>query len=205
MGRISTGSAKAVADDPSGATEAGDSPDRVAMRVGVAKVRTLDGEQVQLRSLWREHRTVNVFVRQFGCLFCHQMVHDVIDWLPDIAAREATLVLVGNGTEDEARRFFTAKGLPRSHATVVTDPERNTYQAADFQSGFGRTFLQGEARRAYVAARREGHRITGWFGDLTQLGGIVVVRPPAHGLFVHRSRFAGDHAAREDVLAALDA
>ena len=56
---------------------------------------------------------------------------------------------------------------------------------------------------AYREARGEGHRITGLFGDLTQLGGTMITRPPARLVMLHRSQFAGDHAAAKDILAAV--
>ena len=65
------------------------------------------------------------------------------------------------------------------------------------------TFLSRGAGRAYREARREGHKVTGLFGDLTQLGGTMVTDPPPKLLFLHRSRFAGDHADPELLIGAL--
>jgi len=65
--------------------------------------------------------------------------------------------------------------------------------------------LNAGSVRAYRDARADGHRITGLFGDLTQLGGLMVTRPPARLVMLHRSQYAGDHADPSAVLAAVRA
>jgi peroxiredoxin len=172
-------------------------------RVAAARVRTLSGQQIRLRELWQTGPVVTGFLRHFGCLFCHQMVADLIAGAPDFIARGASVVFVGNGSENQARRFFESKGLPREGCTVVTDPERESYQAAGFERGYVRTFLNSGSQRAYAQARNAGHRITGLFGDLTQLGGVVVTRPPALLEYLHRSEFAGDHPDLDELRAAV--
>lgn len=172
-------------------------------RVAAAQVLSLDGQLVRLRTLWSEAPTMTAFLRHFGCLFCHQQVHDVLAAVPAIVARGARVVLIGNGNTTEARRFFEAKGLPREGCVVLTDPERTAYQAAGAGRGIVSTFLNGGSQRAFARARAEGHRITGLFGDLTQLGAVLVTRPPTHLAYLHRSRFAGDHPAMDAVLEAI--
>jgi hypothetical protein len=173
-------------------------------RVAAARVQTLSGENVRLRELWQPAPAVTGFLRHFGCLFCHQMVEDLIAAAPDFIARGARVVFVGNGSANQAQRFFQSKGLPREGCTVVTDPERESYQAAGFERGYGRTFLNTASPRAYLQARSAGHRITGLFGDLTQLGGVVVTRPPVRLEYLHRSEFAGDHPDPDDLRAAVE-
>ncbi len=94
------------------------------------------------------------------------------------------------------------KKLPRDGVSVVTDPERESYRAAGLERGIART-LNSSSIRAYGPARTQGHRVTGLFGDLTQLGGLLVVKPPAQLAYFHKSRFAGDHPEMADVLAAV--
>src|SRR6185503_3010754 len=94
-------------------------------------------------------RTVTTFVRHFGCLFCHQEVDDLLECLPRISRRGARVVIVGNGSIDQARRFYDEKALPREGVEVVTDPDRGTYRAADFERGLANTFLSRGAGRAF--------------------------------------------------------
>jgi hypothetical protein len=177
--------------------------DRWLAPVATAHVLTLDGEQVRLREYWREAPAVTGFLRHYGCLFCHQMVEDVLKAIPEIIARRARVVLVGNGTIEQAAYFFGQKKLPTEHCHVVTDPERETYQAADLQRGYIRTFFDKRSRSAYKRARAEGHKIGGLFGDLTQLGGVLVTRPPARFVSLYRSEFAGDHPDMQRILDAV--
>jgi len=157
------------------------------------------GERVRLAQRFRERVTVTGFLRHFGCLFCHQMVADLIRVAPRLTARGARVLFVGNGSVDQARRFFEDKGLPRPGTEVLTDPLRDAYRAADLTRGYGATFFSAASHRAYAEARRQGHRISGLFGDLTQLGGVLVTSPPLGLEYVHRSRFAGDHPDLEAV------
>jgi hypothetical protein len=66
-----------------------------------------------------------------------------------------------------------------------------------------RTFLHPGAQKAFGGAKAQGHRITGLFGDLTQLGGLLVVKPPASLAYFHKSRFAGDHPDMTAVVGVL--
>ncbi len=131
------------------------------------------------------------------------MVSDAVEAVPEVIARGAQAVLVGNGSVEQAQRFFSGKGLPQNGCRVVTDPQRQSYRAAALNRGYGATF-NTRSKRAYAKARKQGHRIVGLFGDLTQLGGVLVTAPPLRLVYLHRSEFAGDHADMSDVLAAVD-
>ena len=115
--------------------------ERLVAQIGAAPVMTLDGESTRIRELWRENTTVTSFVRHFGCLFCHQMVHDLVATLPAILRRGGQVIIVGNGTMEQARYFFSMKQLPRAGVSVVTDPERESYRAAGFERGVVRTLM----------------------------------------------------------------
>ena len=174
-----------------------------AIRLAASTVLGMDGSRVRVRDLWRGGVTLTAFLRHYGCLFCLQFAHDIIEAAPEIIASGSSLVLIGNGTVGQAKRFFDERGLPKAGCTVATDPERESYRAADFRRGYGRTFFEKPARRAYVKARAEGHRITGLYGDLTQLGGLTVTTPPAQLIYMYRSEFAGDNPKLPDVLDAI--
>jgi hypothetical protein len=172
---------------------------RAIAQLAAAQVLALDGRVYRMRDLWRDTPSVTTFVRHFGCLFCHQMVNDLILYIPRIVERHARIVIVGNGTLEQARHFFSERRLPRGGVDVVTDPRRESYGAAGLGRGLLKTFNRSSAT-AYGAARSHGHRVTGLFGDLTQLGGLFVIKPPATLAYAHRSRFAGDHPDMDDVL-----
>jgi len=177
--------------------------DRMVAAVAAASVLTLEGKRIRLRELWDDGVVVTTFLRQFGCLFCHRAIAELVAIVPDVLARGGRLVFVGNGSIEQAKRFYAEKKLPREGCTVVTDPERESFRAAELKRGFAKVFLNGGSVGAYRDARGEGHRITGLFGDLTQLGGTMVTRPPARLVMLHRSQFAGDHAPAKEILDAV--
>jgi peroxiredoxin len=186
-----------------GATLEPELADRIAAQIAVAPVLDLDGRESLLRDYFRYAPTVLSFVRHFGCLFCHQMVHDLIVTVPRIVALGARVVIVGNGNVEQARHFFKAKNLPSANVDVLTDPARTTFRAAELERGYVRTFVNRAAHRAFGRARAQGHTITGLFGDLTQLGGLLVMKPPVSLVYLHRSQFAGDHPDMDEVVAAV--
>jgi hypothetical protein len=178
-------------------------PDRLLAKLGAVQLLTLDSKPMRLRDFFRSSPAVVGFVRHFGCLFCHQMVHELLSRATEVIARGAGVVIVGNGSVNQAQRFSASRHLPRDGVAVLTDPGREAFRAAGFERGLARTLLHPGAWSAFVAAKAQGHSITGLFGDLTQLGGLLVVKPPATLLYIHRSRFAGDHPDMAEVLAAL--
>ena len=177
--------------------------DQMVAQIALCSVLTLEGDKTTLRDLWGAEPTMTCFLRHFGCLFCHQMVHDAVEAVPEVIRRGAQVVLVGNGSVEQAAHFFSGKGLPQNGCKVVTDPGRESYRTAGFGRGYGATFNR-KSKRAYGRARKQGHRIVGLFGDLTQLGGVLVTAPPLRLLYLHRSEFAGDHPEMTQVLSAVD-
>jgi hypothetical protein len=173
--------------------------ERWLAHVATCDVLDLEGKHVRLRDLWSDAPCVTTFLRHFGCLFCHQMVADVIAVTPAIVERGGRVLFIGNGSVNQAKRFYGDKGLPRGGCEVLTDPDRASFNAAELERGYGKTFNPSSVK-AYKGARVNGHGITGLFGDLTQLGGLLVTKPPSRFVFLHRSKFAGDHPNMADVL-----
>jgi peroxiredoxin len=171
--------------------------------IAAQRVLTRDGKPMRLRDIWGSTPVVHVFLRHFGCLFCHQMVADVLEASPRIAARGGHVVLVGCGTPEQAAKFARAKGIPREGVELFCDPGREAYDSAALERGWAKTFFDTGAHRAYAGARKEGHHITGVAGDIAQLGGVFVIAPPSRMLYEHRSRFAGDHPDADAIVEAL--
>ena len=90
----------------------------------------------------------------------------------------------------------------RVSAPLYTDPSRLTYTALGAKRSF---FGVTDPRTVLAGARaaKAGHVQGKTAGDALQLGGELVVRPDGSVPFFHLSRFAGDHATVEEVLARL--
>jgi len=121
------------------------------------------------------------------------------DALPRIRAAGAELVVVGNGTLEQARAF-AREFAP--DITVLTDPERRTYRVV----GARRSPLSILDPRTLInawRARTQGFTQKEVLGDGLQLGGVFVVRPDGSVPFHHLSAVPGDHPDPERVLSAL--
>ena len=121
------------------------------------------------------------------------------DETPRIHATGAELVIVGNGTPQQAGWFVEDVGLS---TPVFTDPTLEIYRLLKSRRGLlgvldPRVFLRT------FSALRKGFRQHGVQGDPTQLGGVFVIRPSGRFAFEYRSRFAGDYPPAPEYLAAL--
>ena len=167
--------------------------------LGALEVQTPTGLPVRLGTLWADRPTIAVWLRHFGCQYCLEQVAVLSDAHPSFEAAGAQLLLIGNGSPEQAHRF---QQLKAPTAIVVTDPERASYRALGARrsplSMFGRGMVQG-----WLAARRRGIKAEGLQGDVLQLGGTLVVDPPSTVLLAHLNSSPADHPSVEALLAAL--
>ena len=160
-----------------------------------------DGREVQLGRLWAERTVVLVLVRHFGCLFCRQQLGDLLPWREEIRARGADLVVLGNGSVEDARAFRDEQRLP---VPLLTDPSREAYCALEMRRGVGSVTKPIVFLRS-LKALFGGFRQTRVAGDPLQQGGVVVVGPGGVERFRYVSQSAGDHPPIERILSALPA
>jgi len=121
------------------------------------------------------------------------------DALPEIRARGAELVIVGNGRPEHAVDFRDSE---RVENPLFVDPELRAYAAAGLKRGVVSSLnplVFGNAIRALRAGKRQ----TAVQGDPWQQGGVFVIRPDDRVDFAYVSEAAGDHPDPADILAAL--
>ena len=121
------------------------------------------------------------------------------DAQPEIEKAGAELVLVGTGGPHFAKAFREefAPGL-----RVLADPELKSYTAAGFGRSLARV-LSPKGAGPFFRALKEGFRPGRTMGDVSQLGGTIVVRKSGQVAFSHASEGIFDRPVVEDVLAAL--
>lgn len=122
------------------------------------------------------------------------------DGIPEIRARGAELVIVGNGAPHFAAAFREDFHLD---SPLLVDPELRAYRAAGLRRGRVE-LLSPRLPLHALRALRSGSRQTGVQGDPWQLGGTFVILPGGGLAYRHLSREAGDHPALVEVLEALD-
>lgn len=162
-----------------------------------------DGQAIRLGQLWAERTAVLVFVRHFGCLFCKEQIAALGPLRESVRSLGAELVVIGNGTVDQARAF---RGDPQGTGPfpLFTDPKGQAYCAMGMRRGRRSVFTLRLVRHV-VRAWRQGFRQTYVAGDPLQQGGVVIVAPTGRELYRFVSREAGDHPPAAEILEGLKA
>jgi peroxiredoxin len=160
-----------------------------------------DGHPVRLRDLWRDGPAIIVWLRQFGCPFCRASAAELNRARAKFAEAGARLVLIGQGTPEDAGRFRRHLGVDLQ---ILTDADRVTYLWAGTKLAtldeligplvVGRGLIRMARHRVFI-----GHNTA----DEAQLGGSIVVMPDGRVRFIHISRDASDVARPADLLAAV--
>lgn len=120
--------------------------------------------------------------------------------LDRIEAAGARLVLVGNGSPEQAAGF--AKRF--AGVTVLTDPSLDSYRALGMRRGVAATLNPTSVLSGLGAALR-GNRQTTVEGDPWQQGGMLLLGPGGQVLHLQRNRSAGDRPDLDRALRALGA
>jgi peroxiredoxin len=85
-----------------------------------------EGNTVQLSSFWKKQTLVLAFTRHFGCPQCKEMMDELHAAQPDLDARGLSLVIVTQGTPEQAKAFCADRA---PGATCLADPDRAAYTA----------------------------------------------------------------------------
>ena len=120
--------------------------------------------------------------------------------IPQIHQAGAELIVIGNGTAQQAQWFLDDTGL---NAPVYTDPDLNVYRAIGARHGL-RSLLHPMVIVRALQAWKKGYRQAGVMGDATQVGGLLIVHPDGSIPYVHRSSYAGDTPTPAAILKALN-
>lgn len=130
-----------------------------------------------------------VFLRDGGCIFCREALHDLRTLRSAIEATGVRLVIVHMGMPDEGASIAETNGL--QGVDLVADPLRELYQAFHLEQGSFGQLLGPRVMVRGLAATLKGH-LPGWYtGDALQMPGAFVV---SHGAILRafRHRSAGD-------------
>ncbi|MGE5379155.1 MAG: SelL-related redox protein [Bacteroidota bacterium] len=138
----------------------------------------VDCNPVKLSSLWENQVLILAFTRHFGCPQCKEMVDQLVLASPAIQKKDLALVIVTQGTPDEARKFCEqrAPGI-----LCLSDRERKAYAAYGLErANLWQTFLSLDVWRSNRRLKRE----RGWKTELPpkgqdamQMAGIFVIAP----------------------------
>ena len=162
------------------------------------------GAPCPLSSAWQAGPAVLVFLRYFGCPFCQTQVAQLADHEERLAERGASVVLIGQGTPNDASWFSVRRPNP---FPLLLDPERDAYRAF----GLERTHILRvlDPRLAVPFVRANVRADTGQAGlhggDFFQLPGTFIVGRDGRIRYAHRYRHIADHPSVHTILGVLDA
>ena len=138
-------------------------------------VRTAEGKQIRLSSLWAERPLVLVFTRHFGCTQCKEMLDQFVHSHEDINKAGLDIASVMQGSP-EASLEFCKKYAP--NILCLSDPERELYHAYGLGRGnFYQTVLSPEVIRSVMDAGKKGYHLESppKGQDAMQMSGIFII------------------------------
>lgn len=118
------------------------------------------------------------------------------DALPAIRGAGAELVIIGNGTPEQAAAFAAAQA---PDIAVYTDPSLQVYRAVDAGSRVFHPRVVPAALRAVLAGYRQ-RRVE---GSPTQLGAVLIILQDGSIAWSYHSRWAGDHPSAAAIVDAV--
>lgn len=132
-------------------------------------------------------------------MFCREQVAQLIEWHPRFVAAGAQIVVVGNGSPEEARVFAEERHIP---FRLLTDPSLRTYEAAGMRRSVWESVNPGVIRRGQATVAR-GFRQGATQGSLFQNGGAFLILPDGTIPWAQVSKESGDHFDPAEPLARL--
>ena len=133
-------------------------------------------------------------------MLCRQQVAELAGREPEFTARNADLIVIGNGVPQHIEPFREATGY---RGRLFTDPTLAVYKILDLKSGIGGMFGLKTVQQGFKAFRK-GVSQEGIQGSALQLGGALVAGPGDTIHHFYRSREAGDHPPVDQLLAACE-
>ena len=142
------------------------------------ELQDVNGNPVQLSSLWKRQVLILAFTRHFGCPQCKEMVDQLVAALPQLKDKNLSLVMVTQGTPAETKIFCEqrAPGI-----LCLSDPDRRAYEAYGLErASLWQSFLSLGVWRSNRRLKRE----RGWKTemppkgqDAMQMAGTFVIAP----------------------------
>jgi hypothetical protein len=117
----------------------------------------IDGQEVQLSSLWQNKPLMLAFTRHFGCTQCKEMLDELVAGRDKIkkAGLDIAIVLMGSV---ESSLEFSQKFAPG--LKCLTDPDRKVYQAYGIErGGIFQTFFNLKVWRAIRQSSKKGYKV----------------------------------------------
>lgn len=167
------------------------------------KVLDLNGQPVQLSTLWQEKPLLLAFTRHFGCTQCKEMLDEFVAGKEKIADAGLNLAIINQGTPQVTALFAKefAPGL-----LMLSDPERKAYDLYGLERGnLFQTFLNPKVWSAVSQARKKGFHVEPppEGQDAMQMSGTFIVSKSGQILLPYYYDHIADHPPLELLLSGV--
>ncbi|KAL1743848.1 AhpC/TSA antioxidant enzyme-domain-containing protein, partial [Schizophyllum fasciatum] len=167
------------------------------------------GVQVPFYSLWKDQRTIVVFIRHFWCPMCQDYMFSISRSVSAQALRRAgvELVVISNGSY---KMIPSYRKIFRTPFALYTDPTHAVYSAMGMtiqslakgpRPSYIKHGMAGGIAMVVGNAFKTGMPLFEDGGDISQLGGEFIMGPGLSCSFAHRMRYTRAHTSILTVVA----
>lgn len=144
------------------------------------------------KNLWTasfEKKTIMIFLRHFGCIFCKNMLSDLARAQNELTRRGFQIIVVHQSDLSVSKEFFNSFGL--KDFLEISDPYRSVYQIFEINQVKLSELFHPRAFLSAWQSYQEGHRNGPVDGSVWQMPGLLI-------LFEGKiqKRFEFDHVGR---------
>lgn len=167
-----------------------------------ASLADLEGREVMLSSAWRDRAAVLVFLRYFGCPLCQRHVFDLRQGREEFERADANVVLIGQGSAQEAGAFHDRRNLP--FRCLVDDSRIAYHRYGLIQGKLSQVFgpkVVGPLISAALQPETRQRGLSG--GHFLQMPGTFVVDAEGIVRYVHRNITIADNPPNDPLLEVL--
>jgi len=168
------------------------------------------GKEVEFGSLFRDRKTILVFIRHFFCGSCQQYVMQLASVRKDALEQAgAQIVIIGCGEWSLIKNYCDITGFSGG---MYADPSRALYRALGLIQNLDRT-PAGKDKRSYLSQSYVGNVMKsiwngplknpqhiGKQGNITQLGADFILGPGVECTFASRMQHTEDHVEVADLM-----
>ncbi|KIP04326.1 hypothetical protein PHLGIDRAFT_200269 [Phlebiopsis gigantea 11061_1 CR5-6] len=188
-----------------------DRPDEKALSAA-ADFSILDssGNRVNFGDIYKEKKTIVVFIRHFFCGSCMAYVSQLASVRQDaLQSAETQLVVIGCGDFQPIEGYAETSGF---QGPIYADPGNVLFRHFNLTSTLART-PAGEQKKSYLAGRSHLWNVLGSIGRIlrnlhllgkqgawSQLGGEFILGPGNQCLFASRMKHTEDHVELSELM-----
>ncbi|KAG9315046.1 transmembrane amino acid transporter protein-domain-containing protein [Chiua virens] len=172
-----------------------------------------NGLRVPFGEIFRDQKTIVIFIRHFWCPLCQDYMFSVTDNVDPKMLKETdvNLVVIGNGSFNMIKSY---RQIFRTQFTFYTDPSLRLHKALGMtlrvmepkaqrkRGGYVRHGPMAGIAMVFKNALRVGMPVWEKGGDISQLGGEFVLGPGMTATYAHRMPNPRSHAPIMHVLSA---